>query len=156
MLKIKIMPAKPEDCIIVWKWRNDPTTRKYSFNTRKIPYAEHSKWFSKILTSKKNRLFMLIHANKKIGCIRFDLFGKGVAEIHINLDPAQRGRGLGIPSIKESCNYAFGKLKINKIIAKIKPSNKRSIHAFSKAGFSIIEKNVKNKVIKMILNKNTK
>lgn len=153
MLKIKIIPAKLENCRIIWRWRNDRTTRKYSFNTRKIPYTEHSKWFNDVLVSREKKIFMLVLGKKKIGTVRFDFLRDGAAEIHINLDPTQRGRGLGTPSIKKSCKYAFSKLKIKKMIAKIKPSNKRSIHAFSKAGFSIIEK---NNVIEMTLNKNMK
>jgi len=139
-MRIRMVPAGAEDCKTVWEWRNDPTTRENSFTTGKIPYKDHVKWFGNVLHSEKTKLLMLVLDGKKIGNVRFDL-SDGMAEIHINMNPAFRGKGLGSLSISESCRYAFKTFKINKIIAKIKPSNERSINAFSKAGFSTTKKN---------------
>ncbi|MEW6070889.1 MAG: GNAT family N-acetyltransferase, partial [Candidatus Thermoplasmatota archaeon] len=135
MLKL----AEPKDCRLLWKWRNDPETRKYSFDTRYIPYKEHKAWFEKSLKSKGRVILIAMRHNLEIGVVRFDVKEDKSAEISVSVAPEHRGKGFGSKIIKDGCGYAFDCLNIDCVIARIKKINKKSIRAFSKAGFEVKE-----------------
>lgn len=136
----EIRPAKFKDCRLIWEWRNDPITRRYSFNTEVIPFKKHKIWFKNALKD-KNRKILLIEVDKTpAGVVRFDIDPKNQnTEINVNIDPEKRGKGLGTRAIKASCRYAFSHLNIVKVMAKIKKENVSSIRAFSKAGFCVTQ-----------------
>lgn len=140
MKKVELRPAKKQDCKVIWRWRNDKTTRKYSFNTEFIPYEKHKAWFENVL---RNRNILMIEKDgSTVGVIRFDINSKDqIAEININIAPEKRRKGLGLLGIRSACKYAFKHLSVREIIAKIKKENVPSVKVFSRAGFDLIDKN---------------
>lgn len=133
--KISLRPAKESDLETLLKWRNDPITRRYSFNEQKISLNEHKKWFNEILSSDKKLLLVVLKDKKKVGQVRFDM-NDTEAEINVTIAPGWRGKGLGSCTIHKSCEYLFKeKSKIKKVNAKIKRENITSIKAFSNARF---------------------
>lgn len=139
---LEIRPAEWQDCEIIWKWRNNPITRKYSFNTKFILFKEHRAWFKNALKDRRRKI-LLIEADKTpAGVVRFDIdSGNRTAEININIALEHRGKGLGTRAIKESCNYGFSHLNIIKVIARVKKENTSSEKVFSKAGFRTVQEN---------------
>jgi len=138
---ISLRPATVSDCKLLWEWRNDPETRRNSFNTGYIPFNEHEKWFTSALKDQNKRL-MMIEEEEIIGVVRFDLSPtEKSAEVNINLNPLKRGKGIGSKALVTSCEYAFDNLGLETLIANIKDSNVASIKAFSKIGFSVLEIN---------------
>jgi UDP-2,4-diacetamido-2,4,6-trideoxy-beta-L-altropyranose hydrolase len=149
---IRLRLVEPRDCKLLWKWRNDPITRKYSFSTKYIPYENHREWFKASLKNKNRCILIALQNNIEIGEVRFDINPVNRnAEINICIDTKYRCKGLGKRTLKEACKYAFKNLKINSIISKIKKENKSSIKIFTHAGFVLCGEN--NNVIVMILNK---
>ena len=139
---LEIRPAEWQDCEIIWKWRNDPVTRKYSFNTKFIPLKEHKAWVKDALKDKSRKILLIEVDKTPTGVVRFEIDSKNrTAEININIAPEQQGKGLGTLTIKESCNYGFSHLNIIKVIAKVKKDNTSSTRAFSKAGFRTVQEN---------------
>jgi UDP-2,4-diacetamido-2,4,6-trideoxy-beta-L-altropyranose hydrolase len=136
--RLKLRPANLNDCKIMWEWRNDPETRKVSFNTEPIPFDEHKEWFYKSLKDPSRHIYIIMLENKKVGVVRLDV-NNSEAEIHINIAPDSRGMGIGPRAIKRACEKAF-ELGVKRIKATIKPENKASISAFSKAGFIVKRK----------------
>ena len=47
----------------------DPLSRKFSKDTRKFSFNSHLKWLIKIISSKKNDIFIFENQNKIIGFI---------------------------------------------------------------------------------------
>ena len=42
---VALRPARPEDCARIWEWRNDPETRRVSFDAARIPFETHEASF---------------------------------------------------------------------------------------------------------------
>ena len=45
---IYLREATIEDRDLLYEWANDPETRRASFNTDRINYEEHCRWFERI------------------------------------------------------------------------------------------------------------
>ena len=139
MKKVELRLAKKQDCEVIGKWRNDNTTRKYSFNTEFIPYEKHKAWFENVLRDENRKILMVEEEGNTVGVIRLDINPKNrIAEINISIPRPKRGKGLGLLGIKNTCRYAFESLNVKEIIAKIKKENIASIKMFSRAGFDVV------------------
>lgn len=150
MKKVELRSAKKQDCKVIWEWRNDKTTRKYSFNTEFIPLGEHKTWFENVLKDENRKILMVEEEGNTVGAVRLDINSKNqIAEININIAPQKRGKGLGLLGIKNTCRHAFESLNVKEIIAKIKKENIASIKMFSRAGFDVVVE--ENNIITMRL-----
>ena len=78
-------------------------------------------------------------SNLKIGVVRVEKVQDGIAEIHININPTQRGKGYGISLLAKGVEIGFEKYDI--ITAKIIKENEFSIRTFEKVGFRRITEN---------------
>lgn len=136
-IDIKMRKARPGDSKDLWEWRNDPDTRKWSYNTGKIEYPDHRAWFSKKLKEKGARIYIAENGKKeKIGQIRFELAGKGVSSVNVNLNPVFFGRGLGSKVIDAGTRlFIKENPKVRTVTAEIKKENIASRKAFIKAGY---------------------
>jgi RimJ/RimL family protein N-acetyltransferase len=133
--KLTFRYASWNDCEIIWKWRNDETTRKNSFNSKFIGFEEHQEWFKKKLEDEKTKVIIIELDRRAIGVVRFDMnFDDDSAEISINLAPEERGKNYGTIAIMELSNFVLENY-VAKVVAKIKYTNRASIKAFSNAGF---------------------
>lgn len=156
--RLSLRPAEEKDCTLLWHWRNDENTRKWSLDSAYIPYEEHRIWFLSRVHSADTKILIVLNENKKeIGQVRFDISCDRSAEIDISINVKERGKGYGSHALRHACQYAFEKFNIAKVIAHIKEENQASIRAFTKAGFIFINigsTDLKgHKTIKMILNR---
>ncbi|MFH1202761.1 MAG: N-acetylneuraminate synthase [Candidatus Omnitrophota bacterium] len=149
--KVNIRPASWHDAQDIWKWRNDKITRKFSFNTSRIPLKSHLVWFKKVLADKKRKIFIIQEDGRSVGMVRFDIMPDNdkTAVININIAPKKRGQGLGLSATKLSSKHAFDYLNIKTVIAKVKKDNTASLKMFSRAWFRQTEKD--NEVVTMEL-----
>ncbi len=153
MEEISLRPVKKDDCKLIWEWRNDAATRKNSLKSEYVPYTEHKKWFKDSLLDRNRKILIVIKNRKPVGVVRFDRLSETESEIDINIAPEHRGIGIGKQALLKSCSYIFKMQDIKKIIANIKMENKKSIKAFTNAGFITEEK---GKIIRMCLMRNEK
>ena len=133
---ISVRKAGPQDCLRIWRWRNEPAVRKVSFQTGKIPLAVHKAWYFKKIRDKKSQI--LIGRNtqgRPFGFARIDQQKAGKGEVHIAVTRAWRGKGLGLRLLERACRYGFKQMRLKEITAQIKPDNPRSILVFEQAGF---------------------
>src|SRR2546428_5112434 len=86
--------ARMADADVLWRWANDPETRRNSFNTSPILYEEHVAWLSQRLGSDATPIWIFSDGDVPVGQVRFDISGD-VAEIGITVAPEQRARGYG-------------------------------------------------------------
>lgn len=134
--QVSLRPAEEGDCEVLWRWRNEESTRKWSFNSNYIPYEEHKNWFLSKLNSADSEILIVSDENKKeIGQVRFDVGCDGSAEVNISIDAKERNKGYGNAALRLACQYVMEKFNIAKVVAYIKEKNQASINAFKKAGF---------------------
>ncbi len=134
--QLSLRPAGERDCELLWQWRNEESTRQWSFHSDSIPYEEHKRWFLGKLKSADS--LMLIISDKSrgdIGQVRFNMSPDGSAEVNISISAAERHRGYGSNALRLACRYVQRKFKIVRVIAHIKVGNEASIAAFARAGF---------------------
>lgn len=132
---IHIRFAEKSDLMDVFDWRNEPETRKASFNTNEVDLDTHKEWFEKSLKNKNRTLFIALNENyEKIGQIRFDK-KQNFAELYIAITQNKRGKGYGTNLISKACNLYLDNSDAEFLIANIKTNNSASLGAFRKAGF---------------------
>ena len=67
---IRIINAKEEDCKYIFNLRNNPIVRKASFNSDKIDYETHKRWFTKTLDNPNRKIFIALNeTSQKIGMV---------------------------------------------------------------------------------------
>ena len=132
---VTLRPARPDDCARVWTWRNDPDTRRASFDPTPVPFETHAAWFSASLGRPDRRLYVIIVEGRDGGTARLDVAG-GEAEVSINLAPECRGRGIGPAALERLAEAAFGELGLARLVAQVKSDNAASLAAFERAGFA--------------------
>jgi len=117
-------------------WRNDPETRRQSFQARPVSLAEHTTWLYGVLTDPSRMLWIAEEDGRPVASGRLDARPGGWAEVHITVDPAERGRGVGTAVIAALVEQA--KLSLYAWLqARIKPNNAASRQAFAANGFRI-------------------
>ncbi len=139
--------AKKNDSRYFYNLRNNISTRKMSFNKKKIKLSDHSKWFNHQI---KLRGFLWIFFSKAKKCGAVYLKKNKYLEIGYIISPKQRGMGYSSVML----NLFIKKFKkYNKkkepIFAKVFNNNLKSLRALQSAGF-IINKTKKNiKILKL-------
>ena len=81
-------------------------------------------------------LLAILYKEDVIGEIRFKGIEDSCSEIGIILkNDRYKNKGIGTIALTKALDYAKDNLKLNKIVAKILKTNKRSLHIFEKIGF---------------------
>lgn len=139
---IKMRRANNRDCLDIFKWRNDPETRKNSIlNTKKISPEEHMRWFGSKVKDPNTRLYMAVSGNSKVGLMRFHI-DKNSVLVGVNVNPLFRGMGIGTKIIGLATSRVFREIK-RPIIAEVKNRNTASRKAFAKNGYVVKRKTKK-------------
>jgi len=133
---VTLRRAIAEDRLALWKWRNDPETRRASFNQAEISLEEHSRWLEESLARPDRRIYIVQADGVDAGAMRLDL-AAGEAMVNINLAPEWRGRGIGSRALRALCREAFGPLGLGRLTARVKADNAASRAAFEQAGFAV-------------------
>ena len=134
--RLSLRPAEEGDCMLLWRWRNEEDTRKWSFDTDYVSYEEHRDWFSNKINSPDSKIFIILNEeNREIGQVRFDIGGGGSADVGINIAAQERDKGYGSAALRAACQQVKKELNIGKVIAHIKEGNQASVSAFTGAGF---------------------
>jgi UDP-2,4-diacetamido-2,4,6-trideoxy-beta-L-altropyranose hydrolase len=132
---ITLRKATINDCGDIYKWRNDPFTRKYLFNSNPISIDIHSSWFESSLNNPKRYLLIGEQLDQAIGLFRIDV-ESNFAWISVYLVPGLSGHGFGTQLTKAGCIWVKNNLKkVNSLRAKIIPLNKPSLQMFLGCGF---------------------
>jgi len=130
-----------EDAELLRSWRNDATTRRFSGQSRSIPFDEHLRWFTARLERIHIEPFFLFSANQKpVGMSRLDILvgSEKKFEISILVDPKQIGIGLGSQILEMTCGTLLSSHHDFSILAKVHKDNLISQKLFTRAGFKSI------------------
>ncbi len=133
---IRLRPAQPEDCALVFRWANDPAVRAASFTSATITWAEHVPWFGARLSDGNCRYWIAETVEgEAIGQVRFEI-ADADATVSISLDAAHRGRGTGTQLIRVATRQMATRPAIARVHAYVKPTNEASARAFLAAGYA--------------------
>ena len=116
-------------------WRNDPTARAMSGDTRLIDRETHVAWLTRKLADPDSHLFIAEAAGDAVGYIRFDRQASGAWEVSIAVPPAHRGRGLAGPMLTQGCALIQTAQPQSPISARVRPENTASHQLFLACGF---------------------
>jgi N-acylneuraminate cytidylyltransferase len=136
---ITLRPAGPEDALALWRWRNDPETRRASFEQAEIPLARHRQWLDETLRRPDRRLYIVQAGGGDAGVVRLDIGEQGEATVSLNLAPDWRGRGVGSAALRAAAAEAFGALGLRRLRAEVKTDNRASRRAFERARFAPVD-----------------
>ena len=144
-----LRPVEDEDVKRLHEWRNEESVRLNSFNTEPIPYENHEKWFARVMGDDNEHIYILMAGEPvaPAGQIRITLVPSTVnvpgtvnklltGEISYSIDKGFRGLGLGTKIValveEEARSY------VSVLTARVKASNKASIHVFESNGYTRI------------------
>lgn len=134
---VTLRPAVAADRLPLWRWRNDPETRRASFDQAEIPLDAHTRWFEENLARPDRRIYIVQVDGVDAGVVRLDL-SNGEATVNINLAPQWRGRGIGTRALRAVCHEAFDSLGLAGLTARVKADNLSSRVAFERSGFKVV------------------
>ncbi|MDH3208981.1 MAG: UDP-2,4-diacetamido-2,4,6-trideoxy-beta-L-altropyranose hydrolase [Burkholderiaceae bacterium] len=137
---LKLRRALPSDAVRTFAWRNHPSTRRFSRDSRELTLEEHRNWWQSMLADRQHVLFVADLGPYDVGVLRLDLDGED-AEISVYLDPAFTGLGLGQAMLRAAQRWARDNPTpaIKRLVAHILPSNAVSRKAFTSVGFEPTE-----------------
>src|SRR5262249_869288 len=121
------------DAKVLWRWANDPETRRNSFSKAAIPWEAHRSWLKGKLKDPSCSLYIGEEGGRPLGQVRLDR-RDGAAVISVSVAPEHRGAGRGVRLIREGCRRFFKKTGTSEVLAYVKPSNVSSRKAFERAG----------------------
>lgn len=134
-MKISLRGVLPEDSALLFRWYNDPETRRNSIDPAEISSEEHSHWFERMLSLHPERIAIAEIGGVSVGVVRFDWDEEDDGcEISFTVAPEHRGKGIGFSMVQ----HALTDLKDATVLAKVKFSNIASRRIFERLGFTVI------------------
>tara|TARA_Y100000385_G_scaffold271318_1_gene311161 strand:+ start:239 stop:658 length:420 start_codon:yes stop_codon:yes gene_type:complete len=134
---LAIRRALPGDVKLLYNWSNDILVRSQSFNSDKISFEMHSKWFEGKLKDQQALIYIVEADAIPAVLVRFDISLKRTV-IGLVVSKDYRGKGLGAKAIKICLNEYFRTHDLP-VLASIKKDNIASIKSFQKAGFVFLK-----------------
>lgn len=128
LVMIKLIKVKKNlvDMEFIYKIRNNPNVRKFSFNQKKILKKAHINWFFKNINK---YIYIIKYKNKNVGYIRAD--DKNEPYLSWAIESKFRGKNLGSISLK----MFLKKIKFKTCFALIDESNIPSLLMVIKNNF---------------------
>jgi RimJ/RimL family protein N-acetyltransferase len=133
---MSIRPVEPADSELLWTWRNDPVVRESSLNSEPVPWGDHEAWFARNIASPDVALYLLEEPGSgPVAQIRYTKESESLAEVHVVVAPARRGRGHGAKILQQTRELACARLKVRAVEAHVMKTNPASVQLFISSGF---------------------
>ncbi|MBK7563233.1 MAG: UDP-2,4-diacetamido-2,4,6-trideoxy-beta-L-altropyranose hydrolase [Propionivibrio sp.] len=134
---ITIRVASQEDSEHLFKWRNHPTVRGVSRNSRVIDWEEHQKWLASVLMSPHRSLLIGQREGVPVGVVRFDV-KNDEAEVSIYIVPGVNEPGMGRYLLQSAESWLVANWpNLNKLRAHALGGNARSQRLFLGGGYQV-------------------
>jgi UDP-4-amino-4,6-dideoxy-N-acetyl-beta-L-altrosamine N-acetyltransferase len=131
----QIRPMVHADLGLVLSWRNHPAVRRSMFTQHEITQEEHQRWFERCLREPKKHLLVFELNHQPLGFVNFsEKESSGIADWGFYTDP-ESPKGTGGQFGRAALDYAFTKLKFQKVCGQALADNKRSIKFHQSQGF---------------------
>ncbi len=126
-----------KDLPLVLEWRNNPQIREVSQSNHIIQREEHLSWFQRHSAQSTSILLAFEEDGTPRGCVSFTDLKNGVARWGFYLDPNRLEQGLGKKLGKLALDFAFLKLKLNRVTAEVVATNERGFRYHQRLGFQV-------------------
>lgn len=137
--KLSLRTLEPRDIYNVYELSNEDEVRQNSFNSNRIKFEDHEKWFKNKIEDYNNLFLVAEIENDFVGQVRFD-FEDNEATISVSINKKYRELGLGKNILEKSIEYLKLGVPFIKIIkAYIKKNNEKSIRLFESVDFKYKE-----------------
>ena len=123
---MKLRLATMDDALLLYRWRNDPTTIAGTWSNREVGWMEHVGWLSSRIGS-ANPVYIFEDGAIPIGTAHVDAGGY----LGYTIAPEHRGRGLSTLMLRQIRD------KHGALTCEINIENKKSISAAQSAGHLI-------------------
>lgn len=141
---ITLRPLELSDTEHIVKWRNKKYVRTNLYSQDEITTEQHIHYFESMVSKGLVRQFVIVvennNNNKTIGTTfikNIDAHSrKAEFGIFIGEDDA-RGKGYGYQATKQTIDYAFRELRLNRIYLTVFADNIAAIKAYQKSGFTL-------------------
>lgn len=141
MNRLIFRKANINDSKKYFEWVNDSYVREHSYNSNKITWQQHEKWFNEKIADPNFTFYIFQNLeNNYIGQVRLQKIDMNNYLIGISVAAEYRGLGLGPILLKMACNEFLNSCFEIIIHAYIKENNLASKIIFEKAGFKLLEK----------------
>ncbi|ERS10121.1 hypothetical protein Q668_20935 [Alcanivorax sp. PN-3] len=122
------------DLELVLDWRNHPDVRCFMFSRHEIALGEHKAWFEKASQQENRHLLVYEQDSQASGFVNLAVSVGGIAEWGFYTDPvAPKGTGKALGD--QLLSYAFGELKLHKLVGQVLAYNERSRNFHLRLGF---------------------
>jgi spore coat polysaccharide biosynthesis predicted glycosyltransferase SpsG/L-amino acid N-acyltransferase YncA len=136
---IRLRWTTMRDCETLWRWTNDPQSRRNSFTDGPISWDEHVRWLENKLHDPRTCAFIGVDADDRlVGRLRFEGTGERT-QVSVAVDAEQRGKGYGRRIVVQGLAYVFRNMPVQEVHALIKPANQPSIRLFESLGFQLAD-----------------
>lgn len=137
---VRIRPITVDDTNNIIKWRNSEAVMKNFIYRKRLTKNDHLKWIKNRINKKEVYQFVAedIKYKKEFGSTYIKDVDKNNKKAELGIfigEDSYRGKGYGTKLIELTTDYAFKKLKLNKIYARILYYNKPSYNAFIRCGY---------------------
>lgn len=137
---MKLRSARVSDARTLWKWANDPETRRASLDSSFILWTDHQRWLRSKLGSREDVRIFIAERPRPVAQVRFERSTPDTAIVSIVVAPESRGMGLGTRALSLACPRAARMLGVRRLWAYVKVDNLGSRALFRKAGFRALRK----------------
>ena len=135
-----------KDLEITFKWANNKKIRKYSLNKNAISISEHELWFTRKLTERNCKYYILVNSlNTSIGSVRIDNKDANEWIISYLIDPKfhRNNYGFILLELLEKKITSIKNTEKKKLIGLVKSSNIASLKIFRKLNYKeILKRNI--------------
>jgi len=138
--KYKLEPYNNKNLHLLFKWKNEKTTRYNSVNKRFIKMHEHKNWIKKNINCKKNRLYIFYY-NKKPAGVCAIIKKKKFYYLNYSIDKKYRKRGFSKVMLSMFLKRIKARSYKNKVFAIVLKKNFTSYKILSKLKFVLFNKN---------------
>jgi len=136
-MKYKLQFLTSEYLDTILSWRNQDRIRKNMYNEKIITMEEHQQWIQHILQSKNDVYLLFFMDDIPTGLVYFNRINYKHEHcywgFYIGRDDAAKGSGTIMATL--AFDYAYKKLKMNKIYGEILAYNLASVKFHEKLGF---------------------
>lgn len=133
---VDVRLAVSDDALLVWPWRNNEATRRYSSDPAPVSVGTHLAWWDRSLADPQRVLLLGSLGGKEAGVTRYDFVDPRRAIVSIYLAPEMTGLGLGGRLLRASQDWLLQNYpEVNTVLAEVMPENVASLHVFLAAGF---------------------
>jgi UDP-4-amino-4,6-dideoxy-N-acetyl-beta-L-altrosamine N-acetyltransferase len=121
---VDFIDLNPDEVLLVWKWRNHDSVRKWMYDTSVIPFQNHLKFLENLKKNRAKSYFMVKRNNIPTGVFSIEALGNQTGEFGFYLAPEFHGLKLSTEYYYHILGYVFYSQHFEKITANTLVGNK--------------------------------